>query len=345
MFSTPLIAAPMAGGTTTPALVHTARRAGAYGFVAGGYLTAQRLADQIAAVRRDGEDFGVNLFVPRPEPLSPADAAALARYRTELEAAAGLLGSTVPARPPAATDPAALDYWDEKVELLLADPVPVVSFTFGLPPVRLVQQLHARDTRIVASVTTVAEARAAADLGVDALVVQHPHAGGHSAAFLPPGPNAETGTDTIAELVARVRAAVDLPLVGAGGIGDAATAKRVLAAGAQAVQVGTALLRTDESGARPLHKDALADPQYTRTVVTRAFTGRPARALENDFARAHSATAPAAYPEVHFLTGPLRAAAAAVGNPQALNLWAGTAWRQARPGPAAGIVESFLREL
>jgi nitronate monooxygenase len=339
MFASPIIVAPMAGGTTTPELALAARRAGAFAFAAGGYRTAASLAEHLAPLRAAGGGFGVNLFVPRTAPLTAADAAALARYRTELTAAAERMGAGLPADLPGPADPKAQDFWDEKLDLLLGDPVPLVSFTFGLAPDSVVAALHAKGTRVVASVTSVAEAVAAARTGVDALVVQHYNAGGHSAAFLP-GPS--QGAPGVVELVAEVRNAVGLPLVGAGGIGDAATAKAVLAAGAEAVQLGTAVLRSDESGARALHKDALADPAYTATAVTRAFTGRAARALVNDFVRQHSASAPHAYPEVHFLTGPLRAAAAACGDRESLNLWAGTAWQKAAAGPVEGIVKGFL---
>ena len=137
------------------------------------------------------------------------------------------------------------------------------------------------------------------------------------------------------------RSAVALPLVAAGGIMDAAGVDRVLAAGAQAAQLGTALLRTEESGARQLHKDALASPHFTRTALTRAFTGRPARALVNEFVRDHP-DAPESYPAVHHLTAPLRAAAAAAGDAERLNLWAGTGWQQARAGSVAEVMAGLL---
>ncbi len=342
MFDSPIIVAPMAGGTTTADLALAARRAGAFAFAAGGYKNAGDLAAHLAPLRAGGADFGVNLFVPRSAALSSGDAAALARYRTELAASAERLGAALPAELPGPADPRAQDFWDEKLDLLLREPVPLVSFTFGLAPASVVEGLHRKGTRVVASVTTVAEALAAAGTGVDALVVQHSNAGGHSAAFLP---GSRHGAPGVVELVAEVRAAVGLPLVGAGGIGDAATARAVLAAGAVAVQLGTAVLRSEESGARALHKDALADPAYTSTAVTCAFTGKPARALVNEFVRHHSAGAPHAYPEVHFLTAPLRAAAAAADDPGSLNLWAGTAWQKAAAGPVAGIIAGFLEEL
>jgi nitronate monooxygenase len=122
---------------------------------------------------------------------------------------------------------------------------------------------------------------------------------------------------------------------------DAAGLDAVLRAGAAAAQLGTAFLRADESGARQLHKDALADPHFTRTRLTRAFTGRQARALENEFVRDHP-EAPEAYPAIHHLTAPIRAAAAAAGDAERLNLWAGAGWQQAQSGPASDIVARLL---
>lgn len=342
MFESPIIAAPMAGGTTTTELALATQRAGAFAFAAGGYKSASQLAADLGPLRAVGTGFGVNVFVPRSGPLTTADATALAAYRNELWATAARLGADVPVAP-APEDPRARDFWEEKIELLLREPVPVVSFTFGLAPVDVVAALQAVGTNVLASVTSVAEAVAAAATGVDALVVQHRSAGGHSAAFLPA--TASVRAATLPGLIAEVRAAANLPLVGAGGVSTPAQARAALEAGAVAVALGTALIRTDESGARQLHKDALADPAYAQTRMTRAFTGKPARALVNDFVREHSATAPDAYPEVHFLTAPLRAAAASHGDAQALNLWAGTGWKAAQDGPAAHVIEGFLRGL
>lgn len=343
MFNSPLVAAPMAGGTTSTELALAAQEAGAFAFAAGGYKTAAQLAAHIAPLRATGRDFGVNLFVPRTAPPGAADLAALASYRRELGDTASRYGAELPEATLAQDDPKVQDFWAEKIALLLADPVAVVSFTFGLAPAAVVAQLQAAGSQVAASVTSVAEAVAAAGTGVDALVVQHASAGGHTAAFLPLPASAQTAT--LPQLLAAVRAQVSLPLVGAGGVSGPEQAKAALSAGAEAVALGTALLRTNESGARQLHKDALANPLYTRTAMTRAFTGKPARALVNDFVQEHSASAPAAYPEVHFLTAPLRAAAAAARDPRTLNLWAGSGWASAQDGPVADVVAGFLKGL
>lgn len=323
--ATPLLAAPMAGGPSTPALVRAAADAGGLGLLAGGYLGAAELAEQIAQVRAGTGAFGVNLFAPNPVPVDPA---AFHRYARALQPEAEPYGLDLTGAQPFEDD----DDWAAKIDLLLADPVPLVSFTFGIPAAPVLAALRRAGTLVMQTVTGAEEARAAAEAGADVLAVQASAAGGHSGTLTPgriPPPV------PLARLLAEVRAAVRLPLVAAGGVGTSADAAAALHAGAQAVMVGTVLLRTHESGASRPHQDALADPARGDTVVTLAFTGRPARALRNRLADRHGPTAPLGYPALHHLTRPLRRAAAAAGDPELLNLWAGTGHREARDEPAA----------
>lgn len=340
MISSPLVVAPMAGGTSTPALVIAAAQAGAIGFLAAGYKTPAAMAAEIqqvrSAVKNTGQNFGVNVFVPG-EPVVETEQ--LKAYRERLLKDAALLGAGMPELSPGLLNDT--DFWSEKVQLLIDDPVPLVSFTFGLPEAGLVRSLHAAGSLVWATVTSPAEATAAAGLGVDALVVQHNSAGGHSAAFLP-APVAHQQSADVIELMTQLRAAgVARPLIAAGGIGTANRLREVLAAGAIAAQLGTAFVRSIESGARQLHKDALADQRFNVTAITRAFTGKNARALVNRFVSEHP-DAPTAYPTVHHLTAPLRAKAAADDDADSLNLWAGTSWRTAQAGPAANIIRALL---
>jgi nitronate monooxygenase len=341
LFGTRIIAAPMAGGTSTPAFVQAVDAAGGLGFLAAGYKSVAAMQAEIRTIRASGVRFGMNVFVPDPVQLRPPPAlvARLEEYRSGLRADAARYGTELP---PLRLDDD--DAWQGKIDVLLADPVELVSFAFGLPGPDVVRALQRAGSAVLATVTTRDEALAAAEQGVDALVVQHGSAGAHSAAFQKAGAGQDPGRPgTTAELITSVRSAVDLPLAAAGGVMDRAALSAVLAAGAQAAQLGTALLRSDESGARKLHKDALASPHFTQTRVTTAFTGRAARALVNEFVRDH-ADAPELYPAVHHLTAPLRAAAAAAGDPERLNLWAGTGWRQAQGGPVAGILAGLLAQ-
>jgi nitronate monooxygenase len=334
MFPSRIISAPMAGGPTTPELVLAVGRAGGLGILAGGLKTPEQLRSQIDSVRAAGGGFGVNLFVPNH---GQPDESELQRYRGQLQADACRYGVDIPAVHP--DD----DAWQDKLELLLADPVPFASFTFGLPPTDTVTALRKRGTVVMATVTNGAEAAQAAEAGVDALVVQHPHAGGHSGTFTPRDPHPESAADA-AELIRIISRTCALPLIAAGGIADGLAARRTLEAGAAAVQLGTLFLRTEESGASPLHKAALASGLFTETAVTRAFSGRPARGLANRFMREH-ADAPHGYPAVQQLTSTIRKAAVAAGDADGVNLWAGTGFRAARETGAAGVVTELLGQL
>lgn len=330
----PLVAAPMAGGPSTLALARAAATAGAFPFLAGGNTTPEALGADIAAARGLGADFGVNLFVL---PHQEIDEEAFAAYTAELEPEAAIHGVTLDPVPRSDDD-----HFDEKLTLLLRDPVPVVSFTFGLPDAADITALQAAGTTVLASVTTPAEARDAQKLGVDGLVVQGPDAGGHSATHDPARDPEPQRTE---ELVREVLDAADLPVIGAGGVDGPEAVRRILEAGSAAVAVGTLLLRTDEAGTSPTHRAVLADPAARGTVLTRVFTGRPARSLRNGLIDRHQGTAPTAYPQVHHLTRPLRRAAATAGDPDRLHLWAGTGYRSAPEGPAAAVIEHLAEGL
>ncbi|MEU2201140.1 nitronate monooxygenase [Isoptericola sp. NPDC019482] len=335
----PLVAAPMAGGPTTLDLLAATTDAGAFAFLAGGYQTPDALADQIRHAQHRARPFGVNLFVPSTTPAP--DPAALAAYAREITPDAGAHDvdlDAVLASLPATDD----DAWAAKIDLLRRDPVPVVSFTFGPPPAADVAALRAAGSVVLVTVTTPQEAAAAAGLGADGLVVQGPRAGGHSGTWDPARTAAEART---AGVVAAVAARTGLPIIAAGGVDGPDAVATLLQAGAQAVAVGTLLLRTDEAGTSRTHRDALADPRYPTTAVTRAFTGRPARALVNGFLTRHDAHAPVAYPQVHHLTRELRRRAAAAGDAERLHLWAGTGYRAAATGPAADVVGSLAARL
>ena len=192
------------------------------------------------------------------------------------------------------------------------------------------------------TVTNAAEARAAADAGVDMLAVQGCAAGAHSATLTPsrfPDP-----IPTVV-LVGMIRDASRLPVIAAGGLATPAEVAAVIHSGADAAMVGTALLRTSESGASPVHQAAVANDSGADTVLTRSFTGRPARGIRNRFIDTYDAVAPSGYPAIHYLTSPIRKGAAAAGDPEAVHLWAGTGYRQARTGHAADVLRMLASEL
>ncbi|MCF8590281.1 nitronate monooxygenase [Gordonia liuliyuniae] len=326
-----IIGAPMAGGVSTPALTAAVSDAGGFGFYGGAYLSSDALT---AAVREiaslTSRPFGVNLFVPERVDVDPDE---LAAYRDRLAPLAERVGVVLPESVPF-TD----DSFDAKVDVLVRERPAVVSFTFGLPDHSVVDRLHAVDVAVSATVTSVVEARVAAELGVDSLCAQGFSAGGHRATFgiADVDPQVET-----LDLVRAVVAETGLPTVGAGGVAGPADVRAILDAGAAAAQIGTLLLRTPEAGTRQAHRDALADPRFTTTVTTRAYSGRLARGLENDFVRANTAAAPSAYPQVNTLTGGIRKAAA--DDPHVINLWAGSGFRSARAIAAGDVVRELSR--
>ncbi len=327
----PVVGAPMAGGPSTPALAAAVSDAGGLGFLAAGYKEVDAVRAEIAEARTlTARPFGVNLFVPGPPDV---DDEALRRYAARLEPEARRLG--VRLGDPVWSD----DGWQSKVELVLAERPAVVSFTFGCPPAELVSALRGAGVASWCSVTSTDEARQAAAAGVDALVVQGAEAGGHRGSFLDDGSEARE----IRPLLAEVAATVDLPLVAAGGVGDGRTLAAVLEAGAAAAQVGTALLLCPEAGTGELHRQAIL--RGGPTAHTRAFTGRTARALVNRFLRDHGEAAPAAYPHVHRLTAPLRAAARDAGDADTLSLWAGTRADLARAVPAGVFVRRWAETI
>jgi nitronate monooxygenase len=329
----PIVLAPLAGGPTTPELAAAVSNTGGLGFLAAGYLTADALRDQIAGARAlTRAAIGVNLFVPG----SPAPSGQVARYAATLANAAAEAGVEL------GTARFDADQWAAKLALVTTDPLPVTSFTFGCPDRSAVEALHAAGSEVWITVTTPEDARQAADAGADVLVVQGIEAGGHQGSFSDdPAHDAEGGFGLLA-LLQLVRSETELPLIAAGGIATGSGIAAVLAAGARAAQLGTAFLRCPEAGTPAVQRAAVATA--TPTALTRAFTGRLARGIRNRFLDEHSDDAPSAYPEVHYLTSPLRAAGRKAGNPDLVNLWAGQAHELTRDLPAAELVGVLASE-
>ncbi|WP_101946560.1 nitronate monooxygenase [Mycobacterium sp. 3519A] len=322
----PVIVAPMAGGPSTPQLCAAATNSGGLGVVAAGLLSTEACAHQAAEVRRlSSGPLAVNLFVPTPVAAIPQE---LEQYAEHLRIDAARFGVEV-GRPRHDTD------WQPKLDMLCDIRPDMVSFTFGLPSPAEVKRLQAVGASTTATVTTVAEARIAAAIGVDALVTQGPEAGGHRGTL---DPREQPATEALPELVAAVTASVDIPVVGAGGIATASDVSTILGSGAAAVQLGTAFLLADEAGTHQVYRAALQSDEFSETVVTRSFTGRYARAIRNRFTDDHSDQAPFGFPEIGFMTAPLLAAAAEAGDAQGLSLFAGSQFRRSRPGPVAEIM-------
>jgi len=337
LFPHPIVQAPMAGGVSVPHLAAAVCEAGGLGFLAAGYKTADGVYQEIKQLRSlTSRPFGVNLFMPQPE---YADPGAVEIYAHQLAGEAAWYETEL-GDPDSGRD----DAYDSKLAVLLDNPVPVVSFHFGVPSREVLDSLRRAGTFTLVTATTPEEALAVQLAGADAVIVQGVEAGGHQGTHRD-NPEADGTGIGLLSLVAQVRETVGIPIVAAGGIMRGGQIAAALAAGASAAQLGTAFLATPESGANAVHKQALTNPLFARTELTRAFSGRPARALVNRFLREHGPYAPAAYPEVHHLTSPLRKKAAASGDAQGMALWAGQGHRMARELPAGQLVEVLAAEI
>jgi nitronate monooxygenase len=326
----PIVLAPLAGGPATVELAVAVSDAGGLGFLAAGYRSAADMREQVHAFRaRTQAPFGVNVFVPPATATEPGVYASyVERLRPESRRAGVRLGE------PRIDD----DDWTAKLAALSELAVPVASFVFGCPAPDVIATLRANGCEVWVTVTSPAETRQAEDAGADALVVQGYEAGGHRASFSD-GDEAAYGLLALLQLVG-VQA--KLPLIATGGIGTGRGVAAALAAGARAAQIGTAFLRCPEAGTSAVHRAALATA--APTALTRAFTGKSARAIVNRFMREHGDAAPRAYPELHYVTAPLRQAARASGDPDAVNLWAGQTHELGSDEPAAVVARRLAAE-
>jgi nitronate monooxygenase len=331
----PIIQAPMAGGPSTPLLAAAASEAGGLGFLAAGYKSVEAFQRELVEVRSllpGTAAFGVNLFAP---PGHGAGVSDVPQYVRRLAAEAERRGVAL-----------GLPRWDDdsyeaKLDLLCAQPVPVVSVTFGCPSPAEVRRLHDVDTAVWVTITTVEEARSAQQAGADALVLQGVEAGGHRGSFEDTAP----GDLGLLALLQLVEAALDdtLPLIATGGLCTGRGIAAVLVAGAAAAQLGTAFLLCPEAGTTSAHQEVVRHSDAP-TALTRAFTGRTARGISNRFLREHTLHAPSAYPEIHHLTAPLRAAARAEADADGLHLWAGQTYSLARTAPAAEVIRQLAAD-
>jgi nitronate monooxygenase len=324
------VGAPLAGGPSTPALAAAVSEGGGIGFLAAGYKTAAAAQAELQELRAlTTRPIGLNIFCPTRDDV---DEVALEAYTDRMRGEAQRYGTAV--GEPRWTD----DDWMAKLDVAARERPEVVSFTFGCPEREIVEWLKGRGCRVWCTVTSAAEAEQAASRNVDALVVQGGEAGGHQGSFV----NHDQEPLPLLALLGEVEATTALPRIAAGGIADGRDISAVLAAGAVAAQIGSALLLATEAGTSPPHRTALEGDAETR--LTRAFTGRRARGIVNRFLLDHDAFGPIGYPEIHYLTAPIRAAARELGDADGINLWAGTSYRRAQSASASELVERWARE-
>lgn len=325
----PVILAPLGGGPSTPELAAVVSEAGGLGFLAAAYLSPSELETRIRTTRSlTDRPIGVNVFAPGN---GPADPAAYKPFLNRLERWGTERGVRLgEAR---YSD----DEWGAKIELLLRERVPVASFTFGCPDRGVIDELRGAGSEVWVTVTSPDEAKQAGMAGAQVLVAQGAEAGGHRASFVDRPGLALYGLLPLLSLLCEQSS---LPLVASGGIATGRGLAAVLCAGAEAAQLGTAFMLTPEAGTSEVHRAALLT--QGETALTRAFTGRLARGIRNEFLEELSDMAPVAYPELHYATAPMRKHAREHGDQELVNLWAGEAHSLAREAPAGEIVRQLV---
>jgi len=332
--SVPIMLAPMAG-VSAPLLSIEVEKAGGMGACGVLFMTPNEIVDWVALCRAAGANaLHLNTWTPQPAP--ERDAAHekkirdyLAQWGPEVAASAG--------------DQTPPDF-EAQCEAMLAARPTAISSIMGLYPPAYVARLKVAGVRWFATATTVAEAIAAADAGADAIIAQGAEAGGHRGAF--DARYAEQSMVGLFALLPAIVDAVDIPVIAAGGIGDARGVAASLTLGASAVMIGTAFLRCPEAELPSAWAAALAKAQPEDTIVTRAYSGRPGRSLANDYARASeqpNAPRPAPYPVQRGLTAAMRSKAAKENDAERMQAWAGQAARLAQAQPAGAVVHSLWR--
>jgi nitronate monooxygenase len=331
----PVIGAPM-GGIGTPELAAAVSNAGGLGILPCAYSTPEKIAEDIAKVRQlTKRPFGVNLFVEKP--LEAIDDAVLRKahdrlrvYREHL----GIAHPDDPARPP--------NHYERQIDAVLNARPDVFSFTFGVPDMQTVQRFRDAEIFTIGTATSVEEAIALDNAGVDAVCAQGAEAGAHRGTFLGDARDSLIGT---VALVPMILDAIRQPVIASGGIVDGRGVAAALALGASAVQLGTAFLLADEAATSPAYRQSLRTHSARETVVTDVFSGRFARGIRNRFIEEMSGEMNRApYPYQNALTRDVRNAGASKGISDVLSLWAGQAFPLTRCGPAAEIIREVMQQ-
>jgi nitronate monooxygenase len=337
VFPHPIIQGPTAGGQNTPAQVAAVSNAGGLGSLACSLLSPDTIRTQTAQIRAlTDRPFCLNFFVqgvPQPDPAEVAHSIELMK---PIWTSLGWTEFPMPAK------------WCEdfaaQFETLLELKPAVASFTFGILSIEQIQRLHQAGIFVIGTITHVDEALAWQSRGADAVIASGVESGGHRGTFI--GEQTAATLRTF-ELLPKVAEAVNIPVIAAGGIMDGADIAHALSMGAQAVQMGTAFLVCDESAIQPHYKQRLLNAGNQPTRLTRAFSGRYARGLENRFMRELAAVEPElpAYPIQNALTGAIRAEANKRADTELMSLWCGTGVNRARAMPAAQLIQTLLAEI
>jgi nitronate monooxygenase len=332
----PVIQAPMGGGPGTPALAAAVSNAGGLGSLAGAYLTPDQIRDEVKRTRElTTQPFNVNLFAGGYQREADRDAAPMLEILRPIHELLHIAAPSLPSVPP--------DPFDLQLAAILEMRPHVFSFTFGVPATEVLRTLRRERIVVLGTATTREEASILEEAGVDGIVAQGSEAGAHRGTFA--GSFEEAMIPTL-ELVRQIAARSNVAVIASGGIMTGAEIAAALRAGASAVQLGTAFLSCPEAGTSPPYRRAILDAGRDDTVITRAFSGRPARGLRNRFTEAMAAREELIlpFPIQNSLTRIMRSASATLDTPDYLSLWVGTGVGRARAMPAAKLIATLMEE-
>jgi nitronate monooxygenase len=332
----PLIQAPMAGGITTPQLVAAVANYGGVGSFGFAYSTPEKIhADLVAAQSLTSGPINANFFVFRTVCLPSDQIQANAMQALRSLGVDGVQSLTIP------TEPFYPNLMEQLEPVWRARPA-ILSFHFGLPPDGVIAKAHALGIVVGISATSLAEALAIESAHADFIVAQGIEAGGHRGQF---DLQAKDEALSTLELITQLAKHCRIPIVAAGGIMNGAHIQNALAKGAQAAQLGTAFLCCDESGTPSSYRHYLLHKQDRLTTLTKAFSGRIARGLENTFTRTMQGKTALPFPIQNTLTGPLRQWAGAQHDAEYQSLWAGTAYEQVRSTSTKDLMQQLRNEI
>jgi len=336
----PIVQAPMAGGITTTELVEAVYNSGGLGSIGAGYMLPDLLQKQISELKEKRvKTFNVNLFVPERVQATEDEVNRAKKALTPFYESLNIKLKDISV--PSYSD--LNQTYQDQIDVVIKERVPVVSFTFGLPQKEIVQILQDAGSIVMGTATTTKEAKAIEQLGMDFVIVQGSEAGGHRGNFLQEVEESQLG---LIALIPQVVDAVSIPVIAAGGIMDGRTLVAALALGAEGVQMGTAFLTTTESGAHPLHKKSIVNAKGHDTVLTTTFSGKHARGIKNDFiekmVEANGQILP--YPLQNTLTQPLRAEAQKQNHSEYMSLWSGQAPQLAKEQSVEELIHSVTEE-
>ncbi|MGG3467126.1 nitronate monooxygenase [Neobacillus pocheonensis] len=336
----PIIQAPMAGGITTSELVAAVSNAGGLGMIGAGYMNPEQVLLQIKEVKQlTDKPFGVNLFVPSPFEV---DKEKLQYTKTLLRPIIEELDAEVERELPNFEEEQ--HAFHKQLNILMEEKVPICSFTFGVPPINAIRKLKEKGIVLIGTATTVSEAILNEKSGMDAVVVQGSEAGGHRGTFHHENKNSLIG------LMSFIPQAADhlmIPIIAAGGIMDGRGLMAAKCLGARGVQMGSAFLVCDESGAIQVYKEAILHATEDQIVLTKAFSGKMARGINNHFIEKmkYDEIRLPDYPIQNELTKAIRKKSATMGNPENMSLWSGQSPRLSKKMKASALIKSIISEV